>query len=192
MKQDTVMTKAIKSSFYSCEKDAETIIKKLFVSSKPYSDELKKLLIINTKDCLDKSNENYRKIAENTSVKELLEENYITLVPKVQLEEHEKVKSYIVISFDNFTGSANPEYRNCIVSFDIYCNLKYWDIGNYTLRPLKIAGIIDGILDGCKMSGIGTFQFLGLNKIELTENISGYSLNYTAVHGNDDYLPPER
>ena len=40
MKRDTIITKPIKSSFYSCEKDAETIIKKLFVSSNPYSDDL--------------------------------------------------------------------------------------------------------------------------------------------------------
>ena len=48
-----------KCSLYSCEKDAEAIIKKLFVTSKPYSDILKRLLIINTKDCLDDSNKNY-------------------------------------------------------------------------------------------------------------------------------------
>lgn len=41
------------SSFLSCEKDLETILKKLFVSSQPYSDDLKRLLVINTKDCLD-------------------------------------------------------------------------------------------------------------------------------------------
>ena len=33
-----------KSSFLSCEKDTEAIIKKLFVDSKPYSDLLKRLL----------------------------------------------------------------------------------------------------------------------------------------------------
>ena len=38
-----------KSSFLSCEKDAETIVKKLFVESRPYSDELKRLLLINNK-----------------------------------------------------------------------------------------------------------------------------------------------
>ena len=42
MKRDTIITQNLKSSFLSCEKDAETIIKKLFVSSKPYSDDLKR------------------------------------------------------------------------------------------------------------------------------------------------------
>ena len=189
MKKDTIMSKPLKSSFLSCEKDAETIIKKLFVSSKPYSDELKRLLIINTKDCLDNSNENYRKIVENTSVKELMERKYISLIPLVKLKEHEEVKSYIIISFDNFSPTTNPEYRDCIVSFDIYCHTDYWDVGNYALRPFKIAGIIDGILDGCRLSGIGKFEFMGLNQILINEQLSGYTLMYQAVHGNDDNLP---
>lgn len=191
MKRDTIMTKPIKSTFYSCEKDAEAIIKKLFVSSKPYSDDLKRLLVINTKDCLDKSNQNYQKIVENTSVKELLEGKYITLVPKVKMKEHEEVKNYVVISFDNFSPTTNPQYRDCTVSFDIYCHTDYWDLGDYALRPLKIAGIIDGILDGSRLSGIGTFQFLGLNQLAVSEELSGYSLIFEAVHGNDDMLAPE-
>ena len=73
MKRDNALAKPIKSSFLSCEKDAETIIKKLFVSSQPYSDELKRLLVINTRDCLDNSNEKYNEIVKNTSVKELMD-----------------------------------------------------------------------------------------------------------------------
>lgn len=191
MKRDTIITKPIKSSFYSCEKDAETIIKKLFVSSNPYSDDLKRLLIINTKDCLDDSNENYYKIVKNTSVKELMESNYITLVPKLKLKEHEEVKNYIIMTFDNFSPTSNPEYRDCVVSFDIICHTDYWDLGNYALRPLKIAGIIDGILDGTRLSGIGKFEFLGLNQLILSEELSGYTLMYQATHGNDDTIPSE-
>ena len=41
------------SSFLSCEKDLEAILRKLFIESQPYSDDLKRLLVINTKDCLD-------------------------------------------------------------------------------------------------------------------------------------------
>ena len=44
------------SSFLSCQNDLETILKKLFIESEPYSTELKKLLVINTKDCLDRNN----------------------------------------------------------------------------------------------------------------------------------------
>lgn len=191
MKRDTIITQNLKSSFLSCEKDAETIIKKLFVSSKPYSDDLKRLLVINKKDCLDKSNENYQKIIENTSVKELMEEKYITLIPKIKMKEHEEIKSYIVLSFDNFTPTSNPEYRDCTVSFDIFCHTDYWDLGDYKLRPVKIMGIIDGLLNNSKLSGIGTLQFLGSSEIVVNEEISGYTLMFQATHGNDDNLEGE-
>ena len=190
MKRDLVIN-PIKSSFYSCEKDAETIIRKLFVSSQPYSDELKRLLIINTKDCMDKSNQSYQEIVKNTSVKELLQQKYITLVPKLKIKEHEEVKSYIELSFDNFVLTENPEFRDCIVCFNIICHTDYWDLGNYALRPLKIAGIIDGILNNNKLSGIGEFQFLGLRKLSISEDLSGYTLLYEAVHGSDDRISPE-
>ena len=77
------------------------------------------------------------------------------------------------------------------MSFDIICHTDYWDLGNYALRPLKIAGIIDGILDDCKLSGIGTFQFMGLNQLVLSEDLSGYTLMFEATHGNDDRLAPK-
>ena len=42
MKRDVIMSPSkFRSSFLSCEKDAETILKKLFIQSKPYSDKLK-------------------------------------------------------------------------------------------------------------------------------------------------------
>lgn len=54
MKVDLVMKKIdFSTSFLSCEKDAESILRKLFIESRPYSDYLKRLLVINTKDCLD-------------------------------------------------------------------------------------------------------------------------------------------
>ena len=191
MKRNTTLAKTLKSSFLSCEKDAEAIIRKLFVESNPYSEQLKRLLVINTKDCLDKSNENYQKIVKNTSVKELMEGNYITLIPKLKFKEHEEVKSYIILSFDNFSPTENPEYRDCTVSFDILCHTDYWDLGDFQLRPLKIAGIIDGILNECKLSGIGTLQFLSGSELILSDDLSGFSLVYQAIHGNDDKITEE-
>ena len=73
----------VKSSFLSCEKDAEIIIRKLLVDTGSDSAKLKKLLVINTKDCLE-NNSNYDTIIKNTSIGELIEKQYITLVPKSQ------------------------------------------------------------------------------------------------------------
>ena len=181
------------SSFLSCEKDIEEILRKLFVSSKPYSDYLKKLLVINTKDCLDNETSTtiQQKIADMNLAK-LRQEGYIKLEPKIRFGENEEVKSYIIVSCDNFSPNAtNPYYRDCTVTFDIICHTDYCDIGNYRVRPLKIAGYIDGILNKARLSGIGTFQFMGCNQLILNENLSGYTLMYRAVHGNDDKIEVE-
>lgn len=193
MKRDLVMIPKIESSFLSCEKDVETILRKLFTSSQPHSDTLKRLLVINADDCLDNTtSEVYNKKIKEMTVAKLIQENYIKLEPKIRFPEHEEIKAYIIISFDNFTMNAtNPQFRDCTVSFDILCHTDYWNIGNYRLRPLKIAGYIDGILNNCRLSGIGTFQFLSCNQLILDENLSGYTLSYRAVHGSDDIIPPE-
>lgn len=192
MKRD-VYTNKFNSSFLSFEKDVETILRKLFIESHPYSDILKRLLVINTKDCLDNldSEAINEKIKEMTLAK-LRQEGYIKLEPKIAMPEHEEVKAYIIISCDNFTpNNNNPYYRDCTVSFTIVCHLDYWDLGNYRIRPFKIAGFIDGILNEAKLSGIGTFNFLGCDEVVYNEDLAGYTLIYRAVHGNDDRLPGE-
>lgn len=173
-----------RSSFLSCEKDTELIIKKLFVDSRPYSDELKRLLLINNKDCLiDRTNQTYLDKLKHTSIANLIEQGYVRTSPKIALGENEEVKSYILISFDNFTPTSNDEFRDCIVMIDVICNTDYWDLGNYQLRPIKIAGYIDGILNNAKLTGIGELEFVGANQLVLNEKLSGYCLMYRAVHG---------
>lgn len=194
MRRDVIMPGSqFSSSFLSCEKDIEEILRKLFISSKPYSDYLKKLLVINTQDCLDNNSSTtiQQKIAD-MSLAKLRQEGYIKLEPKLPFGEHEEVKSYIIISCDNFSPNAtNPHYRDCTVTFDIICHTDYWDLGNYRVRPIKIAGYIDGILNKAKLSGIGTFEFMGCNQLILNDTLSGYTLMYRAVHGNDDNIAAE-
>lgn len=191
MKKDLAMP-PFESSFLSCEKDTEIILRKLFIESRPYSDLLKRLLIINTPDCIDnKTSPIYQKKIDEISLKDLVDKQYIRIQPKLYFAEHEEVKSYLIISYDNFTPNAtNPQFRDCIVSIDIICNNDYWDLGDYRNRPLKIAGYIDGILNNSKLTGIGTFQFLGCNQL-IFENLAGYTLLYQAIHGSDDKIPGE-
>ena len=193
MRRDTrINENQFSSSFLSCEKDIEEILKKLFITSQPYSNQLKRLLVINTKDCLENNGEVVEKKLKEMSLAKLRQEGYIKLEPKVKFGEHEEVKAYVIISCDNFTlNQSNPYYRDCTVTFDIICHTDYWDLGNYRIRPLKIAGYIDGILNNTKLSGIGIFNFMGCSEIIFNEILSGYTLTYRAVHGNDDKLPPK-
>lgn len=191
MKKDLAI-KELKSSFLSVEKDIGTIINKLFIESRPYSDMLKRLLMINTKDCLENQTDVCKELISNTSVKDLKEKGYIRIIPKLDFGEHEEVKSYILITMDNFTPNAeNPEFRDCTITFDVICHTKYSDLGDYRIRPLKICGYIDGILDKTRLSGIGILNFVGANQLILNEELQGYTLMYRAVHGSDDTLTEE-
>lgn len=187
-------TDDFKSSFLSCEKDTEAIIKKLFVENHPYSEILKGLLVINTPDVLTASgdlnnNPAYQKKLSEMTVGQLRKQGYIRLKPKLKFGENNEVKSYIIITFDGFTPTKeNDYYRDCVVMIDVICHTDYWDLGNFRLRPFRIAGIIDGILNNSKMSGLGSLQFMGCNEIVLSEELAGYCLTYAAVHGVDDAL----
>ena len=83
----------LESSFLSCEKDLETILRKLFIESRPYSNELKKMLIINTEDCLESSE--YDAIDQYNSAMATAEaEGNIEIIPILKdiiAEEHTHV-----------------------------------------------------------------------------------------------------
>lgn len=180
----------IESSFLSCEKDLQLIIEKLFVTSGPYGDILKKLLVVNTKDCLD--NKEYDNLIQEYDVARLIEDKYIKFTPKLELGEHQETQSYLIFRMDNFeTSDTNPQFRDCFVYIDIICNMDTWELGDFRLRPLKIAGCIDGLLNNSRLSGIGTFQFIGCNQLLLDSELSGYTLVYQAYHGSDDKIESE-
>lgn len=177
----------IQSSFLSCEKDTELILNRLFIDGKQYSTWLKRLLIINTKDCLDPNIRKYDDIVNHYSINDLIEKQYIRFTPRLEFNEHEDVQSYILISYDNFTtNSANNQFRDCMINFDILCNTKQWDLQGLRVRPLMIAGYIDGILNLGKLSGVGETVFLGCNELILDQNLAGYTLSYHVVHFSED------
>ena len=50
------------------------------------------LLLINTKDCLTSKNSNYQNKINSLNMKDLVDNQYIRLSPKLKFEEHEEVK----------------------------------------------------------------------------------------------------
>lgn len=161
-----------KSSFLSVEKDAEIITRKLLSSER-----LKRLLYYNTSDALTKPN-----LSKEDSIA-LLGKN-IRLVPKVYVDD--EVLNYIILQFDNFVENENPQFRDNIVEFDIICHFSQWQLQDFQLRPFRIAAEIDSLLDKQYLTGIGKLQFLGCNKIVLTEELAGYCLQYYTIHGGED------
>lgn len=234
MRKDLINLNPLQSSFLSCSNDTELILKKLFVESEPYSDVLKRLLIINKPDCLDKDIPIYQELVDNISLGELISKGYIRLNPKISRPQPQEnfinqgasesqdddgvcqtpqydaaaakrldsaaIKSYIIMSFDNFTPTTNPEYLDCTINFDVVCYTDEWCLDNYKIRPLMICGYIDGILkilsnknrsiyksnQNIKLTGIGEYQLLGCNETVLNEDISMYTLAYRGVHFTED------
>ena len=155
--------KYAKSSFLSVEKDFSMIIDKILEGNR-----IKKLLYYNTKDALEKPN------LTQSQVLELIEHN-IKIVPKYHIQEN--LENYIVISFDHFVPSGNPEFRDNLIMFDIVCHVDCWNLQNFQLRPYKIAGEIDSAINNTKLTGIGAIEFA---KVTLE---AGESATYTIICG---------
>ena len=166
-----------KSSFLSMEKDTGIIINEILKNNR-----LKKLLYYTTSDAMEKPN-----LTEDQSLS-LLGTN-IKIVPKLYVDG--SVLNYVLINFDNFIPSENPEFRDNTIQFDIICHFDQWNLRDYALRPYKIAGEIDSMFNLKKLTGIGYLEFVGATQIVLTDEFAGLCLMYRTVHGGEDekYMP---
>lgn len=170
MKIDGV--KIPKSSFLSMEKDTNLIINKMFKNER-----LKRLLYYTSRDALNRPN-----LTEDQSIE--LIQNSVRFVPKLEVDS--EVRTYIVISYDNFVPSENPEFRNNTIEFDIICHFDQWKLQDFALRPYKIAAEIDSMFNNTHLTGIGELQFMGGKRINLNDEFAGFCLIYEAVHGGED------
>lgn len=179
----------LNSSFMAYQKDCNTIVRKLFVENPLIAQDLKRLLIINTKDCLsNESNQKYKQMIDKASISWLRDNNYLQFAPIIKNNQHQEQKSKIIISIDNFVGTYNTEFRSSILSFEIICNSEFCQMQDYQIRPLKIAGYIDSVMNKARLSGIGQLQFVGCRQMLLDENQIGYVLRYKTINGTDDRL----
>ena len=161
-----------KSSFLSVDKDMSLITEQMLKNNR-----LKKLLFYTSKDAMDRPN-----ISQEETL-ELIGKN-IKNVPKLTVDG--SVLNYIIISFDNFTPSENPEFRDNMIVFDILCHFDQWNLRDFALRPYKIAAEIDTMFNGKHLTGIGELQFAGGSQLILNDEFGGLTLMYAAVHGEED------
>ena len=161
-----------KSSFLSTEKDMSIIVNSIMKN-----DRLKKMLYYTTRNCLDQP-----KLDADQTL-ELFGKN-IKIVPKLYIDG--SVLNYIIISFDNFTPSGNPEFRDNIIEFDIICHFDQWQMKDFELRPYKIAAELDAMFNHQRLTGLGELEFLGATQTILTDEYAGLCLMYQSVHGEED------
>lgn len=162
-----------KSSFLSMEKDLG-IIADLFLRNQ----RLKKLLHYTTPDALNRTaltdNETYALFGKQ-----------IQIIPKMQIDK--EVVNQVIILFDDFLANpTNPQFRNNMINIHIICHFDQWHLNDFQLRPYKIAGEIDSMLDNQRFSGIGKLLFVSATQVVYNDEFGGILLKYQAVHGEED------
>lgn len=169
-----------KSSFLSMEKDTKIIIDNIFKNER-----LKRLLYYTSKDALDRPN-----LTEDQTL-DLFGKN-IKFIPKLFVDD--TVRNYILISFDKFNLTSNPEFRTNLIEFDILCHPDQWQLNDFALRPFKIAAELDSMFNNKRLTGIGTLEFVSAEEILMNNEYAGVCLLYRAVHGEEDkkFMPNPR
>lgn len=163
-----------KSSFLSVDKDMATLCN-MFISN----DRLCRLLYRTDRTPMQDKN-----LTDEEKIK-LFTDKYIRTVPKISINS--ETLNYIIISFENFLPNRkNNEFRDNDIIIDIICHFDQWSIADGQLRPYRIAGEIDSMLDGARLSGIGTLEFKGGDQMLYSSEFGGITLLYRAVHGEDD------
>lgn len=166
-----------KSSFLSVDKDFALITQKILSNPK-----LLKMLYYTERDCL-KAKDLTPEQAQSMLHKQ------IKIIPRIKIDAECPIN--IIITMDNFTPNAeNPEFRDCNINFDILCHPDHWNMGNFQLRPYKIAGEIDAMINEQYLTGIGKTYFVTGNNLVLNDELMGVSLIYRAIHGVEDQIDP--
>ena len=164
-----------KSSFLSINKDMKLLVDKIMANER-----LCKLLYYTDSEALNKP-----RLTDEQKIS--LFNKQIRLVPKLYVDT--PVLNYIIISFDNFIESGNPEFRDNIIEFDIICHFDQWQLKDFDLRPYRIAAELDTMLNKQRLTGIGLVEFYGAKEILLTDEFAGVCLMYKTYHGNEDKKP---
>lgn len=167
-----------KSSLLGMPKDAAIIIDRIL--SNP---NLLRLLVYETRDWQSQP------LPDGEQIKELFTSHQISSVPKIKIDSKEK--TYIRLTYGTVIRNAsNPEYRDNTFGIDIICHYDNWDLGDFELRPYRVAGEIDAMLDKTHLTGIGELEFVSATPYVYNEEFAGVSLTYLAVRGHEDQKNP--
>lgn len=167
-----------KSSLLGMPKDAAIIIDRIL--SNP---NLLRLLVYETRDWQSQP------LPNGEQIKELFTSHQISSVPKIKIDSKEK--TYIRLTYGTVIRNAsNPEYRDNTFGIDIICHYDNWDLGDFELRPYRVAGEIDAMLDKTHLTGIGELEFVSATPYVYNEEFAGVSLTYLAVRGQEDQKNP--
>lgn len=167
-----------KSALLGMPKDASLIMTKILSNQN-----ILKLLAHGTRDWKNQPP------VDGDMIKEMFETKQISSVPRIKVDKPEK--TYLRLSYGTMIPNAtNPEYRDNTFGIDIICHYDNWDLGDFDLRPYRIAGEIDAMLDKTHLTGIGELYFISATPYVYDEEFAGVTLTYLAVRGNEDKINP--
>lgn len=169
-----------KSSFLGMTKDTALIMNKILSNQN-----VLRLLYYSTPDALSCKKPNLN----SEQIKEMFRNRQISIVPQVDTDR-EKI-SYLRVCFDNFMPSeTNTFYRNHIVEVRTICHFDTWTLDDMDQRPYRMAGEIDAMLDGARLTGIGRLLFVNADQDVYDREFGGVTLRYLAVRGHEDDINP--
>lgn len=135
------------------------------------NDNLVKLLYYTDKDPL--SNENLTEEQKESEIFEKL----IKIVPRIGSKE----TASSIIALRVVTGKKNQdnsEFKDVLISVEIFVPLTQWIIKGTNLRPFAILGEIEESLDGKMIEGLGKMSGGDFELNFLTEEISSYKQEF--------------
>ena len=135
------------------------------------NDNLVKLLYYTDKDPL--SNENLTEEQKESEIFEKL----IKIVPRIGPKE----TASSIIALRVVTGKKNQdnsEFKDVLISVEVFVPLTQWIIKGTNLRPFAILGEIEESLDGKMIEGLGKMSGGNFELNFLTEEISSYKQEF--------------
>lgn len=176
MKRDTYTPS--KSSLLGMPKDAALIMSRILSNQR-----ILKLLEYGVRDWEKQPD------VSPAMIKEMFKTKQISSVPKVKIDKPEK--SYLRLIYGSIIPNAtNPEYKDNTFGIDIICHYDNWDLGDFELRPYRLAGEIDSVLNKTKLTGIGILELISGVPYIYDEEFAGVSLTYLAIRGHEDLQRP--
>ena len=135
---------------------------------------LLKLLYYNDKDPLNQEDLTEEQIKEEDL------EKLIKVVPRIGPKE--TANSIISVRITNGRKNLeNNEFRNILISIEIFVPLTQWMIKDSNLRPFAIMGEVQKSLDNKTINGMGKMVGGNFELNFLTEEISAYEQTYSLI-----------
>ena len=142
------------------------VIKRLFANQN-----LLKLLYYTDKDPL--ANEDLT----SEQIQDEVFEKLVKIIPRVG--PHETAHSVLAVRVARGQGlAANGEFRNVVISIEVFLPLTQWIIKDTNLRPFAIMGEVQKSLNGKKIEGLGKMVGGDFALNFLTEEIGAYEQTF--------------